>query len=144
MALPGRTLEPPRTLEPQGRVMEALVENRTRVAAVERSTPVPRILLPYATGYTDWGSGFEVCTYYIDRGRVYVDGVAKANTGAAALVSTLPTGFRPRARVPFVVPCSFVAAGVVRVDILADGTIVSQAAPVVGQYISLQGIHFRV
>ena len=138
-------LAPPRNLDPHTRMADHVVENRTRVSAQERNTATARIALPFSAswGNYDAGTTWQPCYYYIDRSRVWLEGLAMptAAHGGATTLATLPLGYRPPEGNIFAVLLNGTFA---RLDVNASGTIVVQSAAGAGSYLSISGISFRV
>lgn len=85
----------------------------------------------YAAGYEDPG-------YYKDPfGRVHLSGMAK-NGGSGTVIFNLPSGYRPKARIIFVV---ITDTGIGRVDVLGTGD-VQHVSGGTG-FVPLNGISFR-
>ena len=85
----------------------------------------PWIALPFASGVTDYGNGYQYCQYRRVNNRVYVRGLCEAaGTGYGGtgnvLLAVLPEGFCPPARL---IKATNHHEGVSRVDIRPDGGI---------------------
>jgi hypothetical protein len=92
----------------------------------------------------DNGVTFNLPSYLLDRGRVYMRGMIKhATTSTIGVVATLPAGNRPPKQTVFI--CA-AGAGTVRIDVLANGNmqIVNYISPGTGQYIELTPIEFNI
>ena len=137
----GRVLDPPRDLHPQSRLMESLADQRQRITAQERSTSSIRTAFPFAPGWSDYGAGQAPCSYYMDRGRVYFEGLAACAT-TNGLIGTLPQGFRPTTGTIIISTVSSLA-GNLRIDINTSGNIVASTAAS-GHWVSLGDLSFRV
>jgi hypothetical protein len=99
----------------------------------------------FAAGASNTSSGTAPVGFYKDPfGIVHLQG--SVNTGdAAALIFTLPAGYRPGAQIDFSVP-AFAGGGTTfttnRAAILADGTVYNDRGTGTS-YVSLNGITFR-
>lgn len=87
--------------------------------------------VPYSAGYEDPG-------YYKETfSRVNISGMVK-NGGGGSVIANLPAGYRPKARLVFVVMTD---TGVGRVDVLGTGDIQHVSGGT--GFVSLNGITFR-
>lgn len=109
------------------------------VADVVVPTAVPWQPLAYATGWANYGSGFELGQYRKVGDEVQLRGLINCGTGAGATIATLPVGYRPSAIVlgqvgsnPAPTPAN------TRIDIFPDGNI-NYNGFAVGQWLSLSG-----
>lgn len=143
-----RVLEPPRDLSAQNRLQESILENRQRVSIVERFVPPPRIALPFNTSWQNYATGYAPCTFYADRGRVYLEGLARWNTTSAytsgSVIATLPSGFCPTTG--YHVMLVNTSTGPQRLDIATTGTlaIIGSLPSGGGQFVSFNSISFRL
>lgn len=142
-----RVLQPPRNLEPDLRLQSQIADLTARILTVERSVPEAKKALPFTAQWDDIGGTHEDVTYYQDRGRVYLQGIANviATTTTNPTIATLPAGYRPLGRVIF--PCyTSLTGNIIRVDIFNTGVIQVQTGSTiaVGQFVNLSGISFRV
>lgn len=140
MAL-GRILEIPRDLHPQTRLAETLVENRSRIARVERNTSPIRTAFPFAAGWSNYGGVFAPCSFYMDRGRLYFEGLAACST-TSGLIGTLPLGFRPTTGRMIMSAQSSLSVSL-RVDVDPDGSVLASAAAA-GHWVNFTDMSFRV
>lgn len=87
---------------------------------------------------TPYGGDYGDPAYYIQHGRVFLEGLAKGNYVEGDVVTTLPSGARPAAIVSRFVGTTYTQG--VRVNIYPDGRIV-----VLGNcsYVFLDGLDFR-
>jgi hypothetical protein len=141
-----RVLQPPRNLSPDLRLQSQLADLFSRVGALELSSLQGKTALPFDSKWGSFGSGHEDVTYYRDRGRVYLQGLATVVTATTAnpTVATLPAGYRPSGRLIFYCYTSL-SGNIVRVDIFNTGVIQVQtgSAMSVGAFVNLSGISFR-
>jgi hypothetical protein len=110
--------------------------------------------IPYATSYSDYGSGFVGGQYRKHGSRVELRGLVKYATPGSYPTSgplgTLPAGFRPTAgHEIFDVVASSTSNGAFRMDINSNGNI-GTWVPIAGtgnwdgSYVSLAGISFDI
>lgn len=98
------------------------------------------VALAFQDGWVDEGGDHRHCGYYRDHfGVVHLHGVANGASKTGDVLATLPTGFRPAARLAF----RSIKAGNTqgRVDVHPDGRVVDASASV--GYLSLAGVTFR-
>ncbi len=110
------------------------------VVALEAPIPVTS----YGANYSDYNSGYQNPTYYIDRGRVYIEGLARRSSPAFStneVIFTLPVGYRPLARLNF---ACLQGNDILRVDIFPDGQVrYITGANGSSDWVTLSGISFR-
>lgn len=139
-----RVLQPPRSLHPQGRITDQLVEARSRIAAQERGGPTPRISIPLSTNWVPFGSTYQSPYYYVDRGHVYLEGLIKANAAFAAsvVVFTMPVGFRPPGDMIFL--CGSSGTNAVIGTLTTNGNFVVNQAYSSGGWFSVSQVRYRL
>lgn len=86
----------------------------------------------FENGASNFGSGFEVVAFYKFADRVYLKGTFAGGLAVDAVGFTLPSGYRPAAKI---MPGNWV--------IWADGSVQLKAVNAAG-FITLDGIDFRV
>lgn len=104
---------------------------------IQADRQIPTLL----NGWTDYGSGYEVASYWKDTcGVVHFSGLIDSGTATAnTVLFVLPVGYRPRASEKFIV-VSFNALCVI--DVYADGNVTIRAGAN-SDWLSLSGIQFR-
>lgn len=90
------------------------------------------LVVPGNAGWTNYGSGWQSARITRKHGIVKMEGLVVGASGAAASIGTIPVGYRPAATLIFI---QLSATGGLRMDIGADGSIGSIAAPIA--YVSL-------
>lgn len=105
-------------------------------------TPLSFTIIPIFPDWADYGGGYGPAAYYKSTdGRVYLRGLVSGGPcGLGWSIAVLPASFRPAGRRLFT---SISNDALVRIDVLADGSIV----PLAGcdtAWVSLDNISFRV
>ena len=108
-------------------------------------TVTPWTTFPFATGWTDFGGGYQACQYRKSGDTVQLRGLVTAGAGYTGLLGTLPAGFRPPSLL-LVTTSAGAPDGWARVDIATDGRVLYTAGvPMgVGIWVSLTQIQFSV
>ena len=90
-----------------------------------------------------YGGGYIDPSFYKNNGRVYLQGLLRKTVAfvAGELIFTLPIGYRPSGRV---LATGGQSGNTVRVDILANGEVRYMSGGNGSDFISLEGISFRI
>lgn len=94
----------------------------------------------FKNGWQNFGSGFLEAGFYKTGDRVYLQGLIKSGT-LAQTIFELPEGYRPASRILF---STMGASSAARLDVLPDGSLVTQHPTVNNAWLSLDGLSFRV
>ena len=101
--------------------------------------------LTAATLNADWstGTGRATASYYIDRGRVWLQGGVKRDSGATTTPLTLPSGYRPT-QTGGVASAVVTGAGTLTYLTITTAGVLTFGAVTTGTAINLDGISFRI
>lgn len=92
---------------------------------------------PFASGWTNYGSGFQLCEYTMAGGEVRLHGLVK---GGAGLIGTLPPGYTPAASEVFSATAPSNGSGDVRIS--STGAVTLNTVSTTTGYLSLSKIAF--
>ena len=100
--------------------------------------------LPLSPDYENLNSGYQRAYFYEEEGRVFLGGTIHRKTGVVGsgeTLATLPIGYRPILRI---ISRGQQYGGSPRVDITSNGSIVVFSGLDSSDYISLEGISFKL